>query len=227
MNVPTTAVRRALSWGLATGLSLLAVPALWLIQDRVRVYTVYDAAAYGDLWPRRGGFFVHAAGGLIALCVGVGQLWLGSTGRTGALHRILGRAYLIGIGLGSAGGFYLVLTLQRTYFAHAAGLFMLCSAWVLTSSMAYLAIRRGAVEQHREWMIRSYAVTFAFVTLRLLGRLLGHWHFASEADIDTALAWGSWSVPLLLIEPMLQLRKSIPATALAGSFLSRESDSDR
>jgi Predicted membrane protein (DUF2306) len=45
-------------------------------------------------------------------------------------------------------------------------LFMLCVAWVVTTGMALYAIRERRIEQHREWMLRSYTVTFAFVTYR-------------------------------------------------------------
>jgi uncharacterized membrane protein YozB (DUF420 family) len=40
---------------------------------------------------------------------------------------------------------------------------MLSTAWVLTTGMALAAIRKRAIERHRELMIRSYTVTFAFV----------------------------------------------------------------
>jgi hypothetical protein len=73
--------------------------------------------------------------------------------------------------------------------------------------MAYVAIRRGVIAQHREWMIRSYTVTFAFVSFRLIGRLLTHWHVATGDEIDAMMAWACWSVPLLLIEPLLQLQR--------------------
>jgi uncharacterized membrane protein YozB (DUF420 family) len=44
---------------------------------------------------------------------------------------------------------------------------MLCVAWVLTTSMALYSVRTRRIEQHREWMLRSYTVTLAFVTYRL------------------------------------------------------------
>lgn len=37
------------------------------------------------------------------------------------------------------------------------------------------AIRTGRIEQHRQWMLRSYTVTFAFVTLRLVEIGLRRW----------------------------------------------------
>ena len=147
------------------------------------------------------------AGGLVALSVGVIQLWLGLTGRTTSLHRTLGRVYLGGVAVGSAGGLYLALTIEPKYFAYATGLFMLSTAWVLTTAMAYAAIRRGQQQQHREWMIRSYTVTFAFVSFRLIEKLVLPWHIAADEEIDSMMAWACWSVPLLLVEPLLQWRR--------------------
>jgi uncharacterized membrane protein len=199
--------RRTPSWLIMALLTLFAAGALWFVQDRARVYLNYDAKSYADLWPRRGGFIPHMAGGLVALSVGLFQLWLGLSGRTTSLHRTLGRLYLAGVAVGSLGGCYLALTIEPKFFAYAAGLFMLSTAWVLTTAMAYAAIRRGAQQQHREWMIRSYTVTFAFVSFRLLEKLLLPWNFASEDQIDAMTAWACWSVPLLFLEVLLQWRR--------------------
>lgn len=199
--------RRTPSWLLVAVVALLAVAALWFVQDRARVYLIYDAKSYAEMWPRRGGLIPHMTGGLIAISVGLIQLWLGLTGRTTSLHRTLGRVYLAGVALGSAGGFYLALTIEPKYLSYAAGLFMLATAWVLTTAMAFAAIRRGDQQQHREWMIRSYTVTFAFVTFRLIEKFILPWHLASDDEIDSMMAWASWSVPLLLVEPMIQWRR--------------------
>lgn len=123
------------------------------------------------------------------------------------MHRSLGRIYVAGVALASTGAFYLALTIDPKYFAYAVGLFGLACAWVLTTSMALLAVRRRAIEQHREWMMRSYVVTFAFVTLRFLEKILLDWKVAPEPEVDTFLAFACWSVPLLLAEPLIQLRK--------------------
>ena len=209
MSTPAIETARpARRWGLVAAFCILAAGALWFIQQAVRQYGVYDAVSYGDLWPRRGGLIPHMAGGLVAITTGLIQLWLGATQRTGSLHRNLGRVYLGGVAVGSAGAFFLALTIERRYFAYASGLFMLGTAWVLTTWMAYAAIRKRAIERHREWMIRSYTVTFAFVLFRLVDQLLIHWHTAPADEIDAMTAWACWSVPLLLIEPVLQLRRA-------------------
>jgi uncharacterized membrane protein len=209
MSTPAIETARpARRWGLVAAFCILAAGALWFIQQAARQYGVYDAVSYGDLWPRRGGLIPHMAGGLVAITTGLIQLWLGATQRTGSLHRNLGRVYLGGVAVGSAGAFFLALTIERRYFAYASGLFMLGTAWVLTTWMAYAAIRKRAIERHREWMIRSYTVTFAFVLFRLVDQLLIHWHVAPADEIDAMTAWACWSVPLLLIEPVLQFRRA-------------------
>jgi uncharacterized membrane protein len=191
-------------------LGSLALLALWFIVTRAWPYSDYSLASYGDyFWPRRLGLMPHILGGLVALTTGVVQLWLGLTNRVATLHRTLGRVYGSAILVGSAGGYYLALTIPAKDVAYATGLFMLCTAWLVTTSMAVLAIRRRNVVQHREWMLRSYTVTFAFVTFRLGADVLGRSHLMSPDDAGTVMAWACWSVPLLLVEPLIQLRKII------------------
>jgi uncharacterized membrane protein len=201
------ALPRTAPLGLFTAIAVSGGFALWFIVHKVYLYTSYNAATYDALWPRRYGLIPHLLGGMVAILAGLVQIWLGLTGRTGALHRALGRVYVAGVAVGSAGSFYLALTIDPKYFAYAAGLFALACAWVLTTSMALLAIHRRAIEQHREWMLRSYVVTFAFVTFRLTERILLDWKVAPEMEVDTFLAFACWAVPLLLAEPLLQWRK--------------------
>jgi uncharacterized membrane protein len=137
------------------------------------------------------------------------QIWLGLTNRTSTLHRALGKVYGTAVLIGSVGGFYMALTIPG-HVAYVAGLLWLNVAWLLTTGMAIYAIRTRRIQQHREWMLRSYVVTFAFVTFRLAETWLRPWlHVADDPgadDIDTLMAWACWAVPLLLAEPLIQLR---------------------
>jgi hypothetical protein len=118
---------------------------------------------------------------------------------------LLGRVYLGAVTVGSLAGFYLAAT-SANGLAYGAGLFFLSTAWALTTAMAYVAVRRRAIEQHREWMLRSYVVTFAFVFFRLLDNRLEANGVPPLDAVGTA-AWACWAVPLLMLEPMLQYRK--------------------
>jgi uncharacterized membrane protein len=191
-------------------LAALALALLWFLVQKAHYLTDYSRVYYTDyFWPRRAGLIPHLIGGSLAITAGLVQLWLGLTNRVSRLHRVLGRVYAAGVLIGSIGGFYLALTIPGP-LPYAAGLFTLCVAWVITTAMALYSIRTRRVEQHREWMLRSYTVTFAFVTYRLLSYWLRRWLHIPESDVadqlDTLLAWASWAVPLLFAEPLIQLR---------------------
>ena len=191
-------------------LSALALALAWFAGQRLHYLTDYSLASYTDyFWPRRAGLISHLTGGAVAITAGLVQIWLGLTNRVNQLHRVLGKVYAVGVLTGSLAGFYLVLTIPG-HLPYRAGLFMLCVAWVLTTGMALYAIRTRRIEQHREWMLRSFTVTFAFVTYRLVSSWLRYWIKVPDDpiadDIDTLMAWACWAVPLLIAEPLIQLR---------------------
>jgi hypothetical protein len=156
-------------------------------------------------WPRRGWLLTHIAGGLIALLTGPVQLWLGLHNVKMEVHRKLGLVYIAGMVIGSIGAIGLAFQTDGGLI-FGSGLFFLALAWIATTSLAFMAIKKNLVDQHREWTIRSYVVTFAFVTFRagqvaLVGR---------GVELQTAIglmAWACWAVPLLVTEVVLQGRR--------------------
>jgi uncharacterized membrane protein len=206
VNASIAAINRSKSrtW-VATLLGAAALLAGWFILRSALPYLAMSPDHYGPyFWPRRWGLVLHVAGGIIALTAGLVQLWLGLTNRVAGLHRALGKLYVAIIAAGGIAGFYLALTINGNP-PYASGLFTLCVAWMVTTFMAVVAIRRRDVRQHREWMMRSYAVTFAFVTFRFGVDLLTSQGVAGN-DAQGIMAWACWAVPLLLLEPVLQLR---------------------
>ena len=157
----TDAVRRRPK--LATFLIGVAVVAVWYLWRFVSPYASFDPAYYDYFWPWRYALLGHLAGGLTALLIGPIQLWLGLTRQRLRLHRALGRAYLGAVVLGLLGASYLIAKELPSDWVFAGGLLGLACAWTLTTGMGYFAIRRRRVEQHQEWMIRSYVVASAFV----------------------------------------------------------------
>jgi hypothetical protein len=196
-------------WVLIATLGVAACAALYFVRSNVLHYLSYEPAEFGGaFWPRRFGLLPHLAGGGVAITAGLVQLWLGLTGRTGRLHRNVGRLYLGGVVVGCLGGYYLSFTaVDPPGWIYRGGLFFLTVAWSLTTAVAYLAIRHGRIGQHRDWMIRSYVVTFAFVTFRLFDRILGAWGLGPDDDRARFLIWAAWSVPLLLTGVALEVSR--------------------
>jgi hypothetical protein len=168
-----------------------------------------ELARYPD---RQGWLFVHIAGGMIALLVGPGQLWLGQTRRRLAVHRKLGLIYMASIAVSVTAAFYLA-THTDLGWVFGAGLIGLAIAWIITTGLAYAAIRRGLLQQHQEWMIRSYVVTFGFVFFRIFAGIMMATGIGSLQEQLTAASWFCWAAPLLVTEAILQGRKIFAVSA--------------
>ena len=169
-------------------------------------YLMLDQGVLARYGSRRPWLLVHIAGGAIALLAGPVQLWLGITNRAMSAHRRLGLTYVSSVGISSVAAFYLA-THTTLGWVFGAGLTALGVAWLVTTTLAVVAIRRGLIEQHREWMIRSYVVTFAFVTFRMLFGALQMAAIGTRQEQLAAASWFCWAVPLLVTEAVLQGRK--------------------
>ena len=123
------------------------------------------------------------------------------------LHRVAGYGYIVGIALAGSAAFALAPYAEPRDFGVA--LAALATAWWTTVGMAFLAIRRRRIDQHRQWMIRGYVVTFAFTSFRyIIG--LPIWDSLGAGAPATAV-WLCWVLPLLFTEVMLQWRQTAGA----------------
>jgi uncharacterized membrane protein len=155
----------------------------------------------------------HLAGGLVALAVGAWQANARLRARMPAVHRWMGRTYVVAVLAGGLGGLRLAVASEEGWPTHL-GFGALAVALLFTTLRGWMAIRGGAEERHRAWMIRSYALTLAAVTLRIqlpLALAAG----IPFADAYRAIAWLSW-VPNLVVAEWLVRRThavAIPAAA--------------
>ena len=120
-----------------------------------------------------------------------------------------GKIYLTGVGIGATGAFILSVSSSVWGPTFGVGLFCLALAWVSTSGMAVFCIRKGNVRLHRQWMIRSYILTFAFVIFRVFTDYLPYeaWWGLTLAEISNATIWLSWVMPMMAYEIYAQCRE--------------------
>ena len=148
------------------------------------------------------GVYLHAFAASTALLLGPLQFAAGFRRDHARIHRWLGRTYL-GIGV-LVGGFSALYLAQFAYGGPAAkiGFGALGLAWLYTGLRAFLAIRSGAVAEHRRWMIRNFSLTFAAVMLRLYVPLAVVAGVGFE-QAYAVIAWLCWLPNLLLAEWLL------------------------
>jgi TRAP-type C4-dicarboxylate transport system permease small subunit len=197
--------RRVFTW---IACAVLAALALRFFGNVVARYTHFDLKHYGENhWTERWWLVAHLLGGSLALLLGPFQFVNGLRKRYVQVHRWMGMVYLTDVLLGSVAG--VEMGVHAAIRGFGIGLLYLDVAWVVTTGMAYLAVLRKQYAAHREWMIRSYVVTFAFVTFRLMGRDL---HLYASLGVETELtmlSWLCWAIPLLFTEVVLQWKRTV------------------
>jgi uncharacterized membrane protein YozB (DUF420 family) len=208
-----TLPRRSSKWFSSTA----AVTAILLLASAVAArflvhyaapYFRFDAKQFDYYWPHRFRLITHISGGVVALVCGTLQLWTGLRQKAMRFHRWTGRIYLVGVAVGIIGAF--LMSVYTTPKSFGVALRALAIAWLLTTGIAWAAILRGRVPLHKEWMVRSYLVTFAFVTFRVITDNLPALYArlgSSQDDASANVTWLSWVLPLAVYEVILQGRR--------------------
>ena len=106
------------------------------------------------------------AGAAAALVLGALQFLPGLRRGFGPPHRWTGQVYVAGCLVGGAAGLILAPGSHAGPIA-SAGFGGLAVIWIATTLLGWRAAVRGRLSEHRRWMIRSWALTLAAVTLRI------------------------------------------------------------
>ena len=172
-------------------------------------YFGFTRETFGRYWNFKWSLIGHISCGIIALVIGPFQFWKAFRNRYLTTHRWMGRIYLMAILIGASCSTYLAWTSGiRVNFSWALGLQALAFAWITTAGMAYISVMRGRIPQHKEWMIRSYVVTFAFVTFRFLNDSPFVISLMQKFDErGPTVIWFSWTIPLFITEIALNWKK--------------------
>lgn len=194
-----------------TGWLIMMLFASLIALTSFRYFVLTPEAAVGQPLGMRfteylGALQLHITGSAIALFLGGWNFWGKTRDKFSPLHQWLGRIYLLGVFLGGISGFYLGLTAFGG-LATGSGFVLLAMLWLISGAMAYLRIRQGKIQAHREWMIRNYALTLAAVTLRLwLPTFLSLDYTFAESY--TTVAWISWVPNLIVAEFLIKNKKA-------------------
>jgi uncharacterized membrane protein len=150
------------------------------------------------------GYYSHVLIGGLILVIGLFQLHPASMRKFRRLHRFFGYIYVMGILFFAAPG-----GLLMSFFIHRgpmvqASFIVQATLWFYFTAMAFDRIRKGDVTAHRQWMWRSYALTFAAITLRVCIYFTSWSVDLSQPEAYATLAWLSWVPNLIVIECFLR-----------------------
>lgn len=165
----------------------------------------------------------HGVSAALTLALGPFQ-WLRDRG-----HRLRGYLYLASVLVGSVTGLWLAL-LAFGGWSSKLGFSLMAVLWAYTGFRAYGAARLKHFEQHRQWMVRNFALAFGAVALRLYLEIAQGCGLDFFAIYPNAV-WVAWLPCLVSAELYLwsgersQTRKGRLPAANEGS--SKETSSSR
>lgn len=171
-------------------------------------------------WPHIATFkwwlLAHGLAGACALLLGPMQFSDRLRKRFTKFHRIIGRFYIAGVFCAAPLGAYIQyfeerLGSGRTFSFATATLAIL---WITTTAIALAFILKGNVQQHRQWMMRSFAVAIVFLEVRVVGGMSG-WENLGDR-VNEAIVWGCTGFSLLFADIIIHwqdLRRPRPLPA--------------
>src|SRR5215472_6587910 len=182
-----------ISLGLTT-LFVFVTSEVFLVAD----YPMYHAYRLQVIADRH--FLIpHTISGFVALMAGPVQFSSRLRQRYPKLHRVLRLMYVISVFIGAYTG--IALAAGRPGLPRTS---MQAAAWMVCTTSAFITARNRQIVQHRQWMARSYAVTFTFVSSRVLNLWPRYWShlgdsfaavgviaftLASLVIVDLGLSW--------------------------------------
>jgi hypothetical protein len=151
------------------------------------------------------GFYVHIISSVWVMAGGVFQFIPGLFHTKPRLHQNLGKLYVLSVLLLAAPSGLILAFYANGGLPAKAGFIMQCIVWWFTTLLAWKEIHNKQWLLHIEWMIRSFAVTLAAMSLRLESYVM--YYFLGTKPIETYLTvtWLSWTGNLLIAEVAIRL----------------------
>lgn len=162
--------------------------------------------AWQHYHPFRWWLLPHGLAGACAILLGPMQFSDRLRQRFAKFHRVVGRTYVVGAFVVAPLGTYIQYFEERMggprSFSIAAGVD--AALLMITTGIAFAFIRAGKVQQHRQWMTRSFAVAIVFLEVRVIAGL-GGWD-GNGAAIET-IVWICLGFAVLIGDVALQVQE--------------------
>lgn len=181
----------------------------WLFMHGADRFLALTPEALGKYFSLRWVLIAHITAGGGALIIGFVQFWPRLRNYSRKLHRVLGILYLLAILV--SGGCAVILAFTTAYevnLPYAISVQVWVSVWISATFIAYYAALRKNFRLHREWMIRSYIVTLAFIVSGLALKIPFVQQLGSFEEISPTFFWMGWAVPLYVYEAVRSFGKT-------------------
>ena len=145
-------------------------------------------------------FFIHVFFSLFSLLAGFTQFSKKFLQSFPKLHRILGYIYIISIIVFAAPSGFIIGIYANGGISSQIAFCLLSVLWFYFTFKAFTKIRKGNIDDHRNFMIRSFSLTLSAITLRAWKFILVALFHPRPMDVYIMVAWLGWVLNLALAE---------------------------
>ena len=150
-------------------------------------------------------FIVHAFSGATALITGPLQFNRTLLSKHRRLHKLSGTTYVFAIWTASMAALWDVLFFDIPFLGKVAFV-VLSVLWFGTTTIAFLRIRRRDIKDHRAWMIRSFSLSFFFVTGGFWFPAMANTNLPHEISYPLSV-FLAWALNLFVAEMWIRLTR--------------------
>lgn len=161
-------------------------------------------------------FYIHISSAVLVLAAGLSQFSKTLMFQYPKWHRNIGKMYVfLVLIVAGPSGLLMAFYGNGGFWARCAFVLQALFWWGLTYK-AYQTIRRGALQAHGRYMMRSYAMTLSAISLRVATYLVSDWklrngitcpnstyYLLCYPDFYILVAWLSWVVNLIFAELLI------------------------
>ena len=137
------------------------------------------------------------------------------------VHKTFGYLYIAGCYIGAPLGLYIQWMEEKLgTFSHSFTIATVLDAgiWMFATTMALIMVLSGKVQQHRQWMTRSFCVAIVFLEVRVIAGL-GGWDGNPKA-IET-IVWVCLAMALFVGDGVLQFQEYLRTRPVARAMATR------
>jgi uncharacterized membrane protein len=180
--------------------SVIAVMMVYVIFHNERFVIEPENPAWQHYEPFKWWLLPHAIAGTLMFLAAPLQFSERLRKRFPKLHRIAGRLYVLSVLIVGPTGAYIQYFEERMGFPRSFTVLAVIDALLLmgTTLMGFVFAYRRKIAQHRQWMVRSFAMALVFVEARFILGITGWERLGVE--VVQAVIWSCIAMALLLAD---------------------------
>ena len=194
---------------------------VFLMLKLVLLYSAFDDHAgfleqkqdYLHIKVWKSAFYIHVFSSILTLLAGFTQFSSELLRRHRKLHRLFGMIYAADILFINFPAGFIMAIYANGHLPSKTAFLILDSLWFWFTLKAIVEIKRGNISSHRDYMMRSYALTLSALTLRTWKIILTNTTDISPETIYMMDAWLGFVPNWLCVEWLISRRNSKSSAA--------------